>query len=72
MSKVFATLNSRNKNKNTTKNILHVFQVRKNLLKEFLIKHRSKGWKVVGAERVAGSMNVLDAEFDKKTILLLG
>ncbi|EFN85513.1 Probable methyltransferase TARBP1 [Harpegnathos saltator] len=51
---------------------INMIQVTLHELQQYLLEKKSAGWSIVGAEQTANSINLLEAKFEKKTILVLG
>ncbi|XP_015126433.1 uncharacterized protein LOC107047999 [Diachasma alloeum] len=49
-----------------------ISEVKPQELREYLLQKKSRGWKLVGAEKTVNSVNLLNMKFNKKTILILG
>ncbi|KAH8383237.1 hypothetical protein KR009_007541 [Drosophila setifemur] len=56
----------------TAEKTLNIVEVKPESLAEFLLGKQLEGYKIVGAEQTAHSVNFVDFKFPKKCILLLG
>ncbi|KAI4503013.1 hypothetical protein M0802_002057 [Mischocyttarus mexicanus] len=51
---------------------INIKEVRPHQLPEYLLTENNKGWNLVGLEQTVNSTNLLNMQFKKKTILVLG
>ncbi|XP_020300131.1 uncharacterized protein LOC109863885 isoform X2 [Pseudomyrmex gracilis] len=51
---------------------INILQIKPHELQEYLLKKKDAGWSLIGIEQTANSINLLEAKFVKKTILVLG
>lgn len=56
----------------TAEKTLNIMEVKPGELTAFLLEKQSMGYKIVGAEQTAYSVNFTDFKFPEKCVLLLG